>query len=160
MTDYRATPDQWTYQERWAVEDSESACLLELRARIEALEASTYKWRCDHLRLANTCASMSPDRSKFFADLMPDGDAFETAPMPAPTFETRPTTRVELRLPQELAQLLDQTAASHNATRSAIARAAIRAGLPQLATLAANSSAGLTSSNHPEKPDSSLESSQ
>jgi len=33
-----ATPDQWAYQEHWAVEDSDAACLLELRARVEALE--------------------------------------------------------------------------------------------------------------------------
>ena len=35
-----ATPDQWAYQEHWAVEDSNAACLLELRARVEALEAA------------------------------------------------------------------------------------------------------------------------
>ena len=33
-----ATPDQWAYQEHWAVEDSDAACLLELRAKVEALE--------------------------------------------------------------------------------------------------------------------------
>ena len=76
-----------------------AVCILELRARLEALEANTTNWRCDHLRLANTCASLAPDRTKFFADLMPDGDVFE---------------------------------------------------------LEVNSSAGFTSSNHPEKPDGSL----
>jgi predicted transcriptional regulator len=54
--------------------------------------------------------------------------------MPAPIVETRPTARVELRLTPELALQLDQAAQVHNATRSAIARAAIRAGLQQLAT--------------------------
>jgi len=39
MTDYRATPDQWAYQEHWAQEDGDAACILELRARVEALEA-------------------------------------------------------------------------------------------------------------------------
>jgi hypothetical protein len=40
MTDqYRATPEQWTAQARWAVDDADSSCLLELRARIETLEA-------------------------------------------------------------------------------------------------------------------------
>lgn len=38
MTNYKATPDQWAYQEHWAVEDGDAACLLELRARVEALE--------------------------------------------------------------------------------------------------------------------------
>ena len=95
MTDYRATPDQWVYQERWAVEDSDAACLLELRARIEALEANTYKWRCDHLRLANTCASLAPDRSKFFADLMPDGDEDDTNKYPSSSQQVPVTSLVE-----------------------------------------------------------------
>jgi len=38
MTDYKATPAQWEYQEHWATEDGDAACLLELRARIERLE--------------------------------------------------------------------------------------------------------------------------
>ena len=72
MNTSRATPDQWAFQEHWAISHSDSACILELRARVEALEAQTFQCRCDHLRLANTCASLAPDRSKFFADLMPD----------------------------------------------------------------------------------------
>jgi hypothetical protein len=49
MTDYRATPERWQNIEnaveiasrsiQWVVSD-EAACLLELRARVEALEAS------------------------------------------------------------------------------------------------------------------------
>jgi hypothetical protein len=39
MTDYKATPDQWAYQKHWAQEDGDAACILELRARVEALEA-------------------------------------------------------------------------------------------------------------------------
>jgi hypothetical protein len=38
--EYRATPDQWAYQEHYAVEDGDAACLLELRGRVEALEAA------------------------------------------------------------------------------------------------------------------------
>jgi len=38
MTDYKATPAQWEYQEHWATEDGDAACLLELRSRIERLE--------------------------------------------------------------------------------------------------------------------------
>jgi len=41
MTDYRATPEQWAETEQWAKHgDNSDACILELRARVEALEAS------------------------------------------------------------------------------------------------------------------------
>lgn len=75
MTDYRATPDQWAYQEHWAQEDGDAACILELRARVEALEANTKAWRQDHLRLANTCAGMASNRIEFFGKLLPDGES-------------------------------------------------------------------------------------
>jgi len=75
MTDYRATPGQWAYQEHWAQEDGDAACILELRARVEALEANTKAWREDHLRLANTCAGMAEDRLEFFGKLLPDGES-------------------------------------------------------------------------------------
>jgi len=75
MTDYKANADQWAYQEHWAQEDGDAACLLELRARVEALEASTKQWRTDHLRLANTCAEMADDRIEFFGKLLPDGES-------------------------------------------------------------------------------------
>jgi|688.fasta_scaffold605967_2 hypothetical protein len=40
MTDYKATSEQWAQVEAWmAIESEYSACVLELRARIEALEA-------------------------------------------------------------------------------------------------------------------------
>jgi hypothetical protein len=101
MTDYRATPEQWADVGSWAKESPSSwdACILELRARvqsleddswkqaesnrfwvdalvkrIEALEANTKQWRTDHLRLANTCASLAPDRLKFFNALLPDDE--------------------------------------------------------------------------------------
>ena len=35
---HRATPHQWAFQEAWAVDDDDSSCILELRARVEALE--------------------------------------------------------------------------------------------------------------------------
>jgi hypothetical protein len=72
MTDYKATTDQWAYQEHWAQEDGDAACILELRARVEALEANTKQWRSDRLRLANTCAGMAEDRLEFFGKLLPD----------------------------------------------------------------------------------------
>ena len=40
MTDYTATPGQWADVEDWAANNGTShACILELRARVEALEA-------------------------------------------------------------------------------------------------------------------------
>jgi hypothetical protein len=37
---HRATPEQWEYQERWASDDDDASCILELRCRVEALEAA------------------------------------------------------------------------------------------------------------------------
>jgi len=42
MNDFKATPECWEWQEKWAskeVPDEDSSCFLELRARVEALEA-------------------------------------------------------------------------------------------------------------------------
>jgi hypothetical protein len=42
MNNYKATPECWEWQEKWAskeVPDEDSSCFLELRARVEALEA-------------------------------------------------------------------------------------------------------------------------
>lgn len=80
MTIYKATRDQWAYQEHWVKEDGDAACLLELRSRVEALEANTKQWRIDHLRLANTCASLAPDRLKFFGALQPDEENSQPIP--------------------------------------------------------------------------------
>jgi hypothetical protein len=37
---HRATPEQWADQEIWAASSGDSSCILELRARVEALEAA------------------------------------------------------------------------------------------------------------------------
>jgi len=37
---HRATPEQWEYQERWASDDDDASCILELRCRVEALEVA------------------------------------------------------------------------------------------------------------------------
>jgi hypothetical protein len=43
MTDqHRATPEQWADQEKWARDDADSSCILELRARVEAMEATQH----------------------------------------------------------------------------------------------------------------------
>jgi hypothetical protein len=81
MTDYKATREQWAQVEAWmAIESEYSACVLELRARIEALEINTKQWRIDHFKLANTCASMAPDRFQFFNSLLPDSDISKPCP--------------------------------------------------------------------------------
>jgi len=38
MTDYKATPEQWEVQEKFAPESEDACCLLELRSRVERLE--------------------------------------------------------------------------------------------------------------------------
>ncbi len=44
MTDYKATPEQWADVADWAADNGVShACLLELRARVEVLEAAAQK---------------------------------------------------------------------------------------------------------------------
>jgi hypothetical protein len=46
MTDYKATPEQWAQCEDWvrsSVVGASDACILELRARVEALEAAAHK---------------------------------------------------------------------------------------------------------------------
>jgi hypothetical protein len=86
MTDYKATPEQWAQCEDWvrsSVVGASDACLLELRARVEQLEANTKQWRTDHLRLANTCASLAPDRLKFFNALLPDDEDSQQTPNPS-----------------------------------------------------------------------------
>jgi hypothetical protein len=72
-----ATPEQWgTDAARWP------EAILELRARVEALEGNSKQWRTDHLRLANTCASLAPDRLKFFNALLSDDDNSKPTPNP------------------------------------------------------------------------------
>ena len=78
-----ATPEQWAETEQWAKHgDNSDACILELRARVEALEGNSKQWRTDHLRLANTCASLAPDRLKFFNALLSDDDNSKPTPNP------------------------------------------------------------------------------
>ena len=45
-----------------------------LEARIEELQEEIRTLRISHLRLANAVADLMPDRTKFFADLLPDSD--------------------------------------------------------------------------------------
>jgi hypothetical protein len=48
MTDYKATTEQWAQIEAWLEIGSQySACVLELRARVEALEAARLEQEAD-----------------------------------------------------------------------------------------------------------------
>jgi len=40
MTDYRAKPEDWELQSQWASDCADARCMLELRARVVALEAN------------------------------------------------------------------------------------------------------------------------
>ena len=72
MTDYKATPEQWEVQEKFAPESEDAMCFLELRSRIEDLEDTLYYVRCNHLRLVNTIAKLAPNRMEFYGALHPD----------------------------------------------------------------------------------------
>ena len=120
MTISRATPDQWAFQEHWAISHSDSACILELRARVEALEAQTFQWRCDHLRLANTCASMAPNRSKFFADLMPDAQEADLNKYPSSTHQVKRSSSLTERVATAISCTPDGSKAEAQAAISAV----------------------------------------
>jgi hypothetical protein len=120
MTISRATPDQWAFQEHWATEDSDAACLLELRARVETLEAQTFQSRCDHLRLANTCASMAPNRSKFFADLMPDQEQDDLNKYPSSTHQVKRSSSLTKRVATAISCTPDGSKAEAQAAISAV----------------------------------------
>jgi hypothetical protein len=48
--DYKATPEQWAHQETWVNQnDADAACILELRARVQALEATQEPTACPHI---------------------------------------------------------------------------------------------------------------
>jgi superfamily I DNA and RNA helicase len=74
MTDqHRATPEEWSNQELWAREDSDSSCIVDLRNRIEALEArvselqSCHNTTADHIldimAMVRGTAQPSPEES-------------------------------------------------------------------------------------------------
>ena len=67
MRDYRANPDQWAYQEHWAAEDGDAACMLELRSRVEALEANAKpKLAPSAAHWSNSITELSPAAQAIF----------------------------------------------------------------------------------------------
>lgn len=83
MTEHKATEKEWTNMEDSAsdgFDDGYASCLIELRARVEALEAANTARTLEILRLTNAVANQVPDRTKLFVDVMADGDDYEPFP--------------------------------------------------------------------------------
>jgi hypothetical protein len=117
MTDYKATPEQWAQCEDWvrsSVVGASDACILELRARVEALEAAAHK----HI----------VETSKNILALASRIEALESAKRQSS--KVLDLSDLPQWTPEQAQQIAD--------------------------LLAPNSSAPLTSSNYPAKPDGSL----
>jgi hypothetical protein len=82
---HRATPEQWEYQERWASDDDDASCILELRCRVEALEATQHA-HADLSRLSDA------EREQVTQELAKPVRVFtakEVAPIVAPATRAR-----------------------------------------------------------------------
>lgn len=67
-----ATPEQWARIEDWAkLGSNRDACVLELRSRVEDLEATLYDVRCNYVRLVNAVAKFASNRMEFYGALHP-----------------------------------------------------------------------------------------
>jgi hypothetical protein len=149
MTDYRATPEQWADTEHWAQQHGHAqACILELRARVETLEAAAHKHivetsanilalasRVDSLEAAERQASkvyeinkplqLTPEQAQQIRDLL--------APNSKPTPKDRQIGRLLVERVKAVIELEDEkhywpspeTSAADPA-RADMARAAIR----------------------------------
>jgi hypothetical protein len=122
MTDNTASIKDWARVQELAESgrSPNAVCLLELRARLEALEANTTNWRCDHLRLANTCASMAPDRTKFFADLMPDREQADLNKYPSSTHQVKRSSSLIERVATAISCTPDGSKAEAHAAIAAV----------------------------------------
>jgi hypothetical protein len=61
MNDYRAAPEQWTDCEQWAINGGAwDACIIELRARVEALEAAIIGKEVPLVELVHSCIVGEP----------------------------------------------------------------------------------------------------
>lgn len=74
-------PDLQVLRRLDELDESFSECVVDLRRTVQVLADTVRQLRIDHIRLSNACASIAPDRSKFFADLMADDDNSEL-PLP------------------------------------------------------------------------------
>jgi hypothetical protein len=71
----KATDNQWAQVKSWAaLGSSRDACVCDLQQQVQELGLALDQLRINYLRLANATAHLAPDRIKFFAGLMPDGE--------------------------------------------------------------------------------------
>jgi hypothetical protein len=62
MNDYRATSEQWTDCEQWAINGGAwDACIIELRARVEALEAAIIGKEVPLVERVHSCIVGEPE---------------------------------------------------------------------------------------------------
>ena len=77
MTD----PDLQVLRRLDELDESFAERVVDLRRSVQLLADTVRQLRVDQIRLSNACASIAPDRNKFFADLMADDDDSEQ-PLP------------------------------------------------------------------------------
>ena len=123
---HRLTPEQWESIERYADDNAYDACFLELRARIEALEAGA---ACPHVRSSDEGTSYCALAEAVAAQQSPLFTAEEVARIVAPSSPDRDQTGAAA---QPAYSLLDRVAEAvcdapntHEGWRSE-ARAALR----------------------------------
>lgn len=124
---HRLTPEQWESIERYADDNTYDACFLELRARIEALEASA---ACPHVRSSDEGTSYCALAEAVAAQQSPVFTADEVAPIRAPITRDRDQTSAAA---QPADSLLDRVAKAiydapnnHDGCWRSEARAALR----------------------------------
>lgn len=74
-------PDHRVIEKLDEIEESTAECIVDLRRTVQVLADTIHQLRVDHIRLINACASIAPDRGKFFASTMGDDDSSEL-PLP------------------------------------------------------------------------------
>jgi hypothetical protein len=80
MTDqHRATPEQWASQKAWAVDDDDSACLIDLHARVEALCAHVAALREEMRDRTDTLAAADGDTTSSIFKVTSRIEALEAA---------------------------------------------------------------------------------
>lgn len=63
------------------MEENTAECIVDLRRTVQVLADTVRQLRVDHIRLINVCASIAPDRDKFFVATMAD-DGNSEIPLP------------------------------------------------------------------------------
>jgi hypothetical protein len=85
VTDYKATSELWEQVQAWSEDrdvsvSCDAACILELRSRVEVLEAANRARLIEIIRLTNAIARLVPDRDKFLTDTTADEDDAKPTP--------------------------------------------------------------------------------